>query len=230
MSFESRRDALAQRFADKQARRALAREGRREEGQNERDDRGERDEACKIGEREGVECEERSGPLHCNFAFFFAVPSDNPNPIPPGGAVSFSGKGASSDDNDSELIERVNDTQFLLKEPGTYEIYFQASVFSPDGERVLGAALGISQDIGSGPKMVNPSIVFTSVAFTQISNDYLLRTRQRNVVISIRNPPVEALPVVITTSAPLMSGGASLKIKRISCETEEDVERGSVEP
>ena len=230
MSFESRRSELAQKFADKQARRSLARQEREARSEDPPP------EACEVRQpsrkRERSECERPRPRSQCDFAFFFALLSDNPNPIPPNGPVSFSGKGASSEDNDSELIERVSDTQFLLKKPGTYEIYFQATISSPSEERSVGGALGIAQDLGSGPKMVVPSIVFSDAPFTQISNDYLLRTRQKNVVISIRNPPTTAgkLPLVINTSPNLMSGGASLKIKRIFCETDEDVERASVEP
>jgi len=132
--------------------------------------------------------------------FYALMPSDNAAPVAPGAAVQFP-----QDGPQSGSIFRTSSTTFNLANIGTYEVSFQASVTQP-------GQLALTLNGGELPY----TVVGRATGTSQIAGDSLVRTSVINSVLTLENPPGEAIALTMT---PVAGGvdpvSASLVIKRV---------------
>jgi len=121
-----------------------------------------------------------------NYSEFYAfVPSDDPDPIAPGAAVSFPNSGETNG-----VILPISDTEFNLPNVGVYQVSFQASVTE-------GGQLGISL-FGT---LVDNTVVGRNARSNQISLTKLVRTANVDTNLSIINPPNNFTSLTLTLNA-----------------------------
>lgn len=118
------------------------------------------------------------------------MPTDNPDPILPGGDVAFPQNGAIRGTD----ITRTGDTSFTLVTPGTYQVQFQVPV-SEAGQLVL--TLNGAQQLYTVAGQSGTNGQLTGVA--------LVQTAEANEVLTLRNPAGNTNSLTVTPSA----GGAA---------------------
>lgn len=143
---------------------------------------------------------------NCDGAFFYAVlPPDSSGPFQPGQAIPFPNKGPSTNDDDSENIEKDDDAHFRLRHAGLYRVSFQATVGGVAAGQTavpplvaLAAQLVLALNTGNGDVELATSTVGTaSGAPGHLSNALYVRTRVNNALLSLRNPAGAALPIAL---------------------------------
>jgi hypothetical protein len=135
------------------------------------------------------------------FAQFYAImPWDNIATVAVGAAVDFPQDGPSSG-----TIVRLNASQFMLSDIGTYSVSWQVSVDEP-GQLVL-VLNGIQ---------IPYTVVGRATGTTQITGNCLITTTTPNSILSLRNPVGNSTALTIT---PIAGGtnsvSATLVIMRI---------------
>jgi hypothetical protein len=128
------------------------------------------------------------------FAEFYAsMPGDNSSTIAVGAPVTFPQNGSNSG-----IVVRdtagVSTTSFVLREPGTYRVTFNASV-TEAGQLLLGL------DSGSGVMELLYSIFGRATGTSQIVGDALVTTTTRDSKLSVRNPLGNSTALTLTTNA-----------------------------
>lgn len=132
------------------------------------------------------------------------MPPDNAAPVEAGSPVQFPQSGP-----ESGGIVRLNASEFLLPDAGTYHVGFSVSVTEP-GQLVIA--------LDSGGAMVElPYTVYGRATGTsQISGDALITTTAANSAVELRNPAGNTPALTIT---PLAGGArpavASIVIQRL---------------
>ena len=134
--------------------------------------------------------------------FYALMPTDNPDPIIPGGEIEFPNNGVILNTD----IGRATDSEFLLSEPGTYLVQYTLSP-SGTGQTVLalnGTELGytlVGSD-GTGAPISNSTIITTTVA---------------DSILSLRNPAASGGNLTLAPSAGgAATSSAQLVILRLS--------------
>jgi len=105
------------------------------------------------------------------------MPEDNSSSIGPGFAVQFPQDGPAHDDD----IARVSNDTFNLEHEGTYLVMFQVSV-DESGQLV------VALDSGAGVQELDYTVVGRDAENSQIVGMALVRTTERNSLLSVRNP------------------------------------------
>ena len=132
------------------------------------------------------------------------MPPDNAATVAPGTPVEFPQNGPTTG-----IITRLNPTEFLLPNIGTYSVSFSVSV-SEAGQLVLGL------DSGSGMGQLPYTVYGRATGTSQIAGEALVTTTVVNSKIELRNPAGESTALTIT---PLAGGTdpavASLVIEQL---------------
>lgn len=114
------------------------------------------------------------------------MPTDNPDPIAAGSDISFPQDGPNSNTG----ITRLDDSSFVLADPGVYQVQFVAT------------AAGAGQLVLTLDGQELPyTVVGRETAGTQIVGMALVQTLAANSLLTVRNPEGTGDPITLTPSA-----------------------------